>query len=85
MGVSDFVVVTHVFHPLVGQRLEVLGRARRGGVPHLRCVGGHGMVTLPVGWTDRSDPPVRTRLTYELLVELAGAVAAIRDTPQQGR
>ncbi len=43
------------------------------------------MVTLPVGWTDRSDPPARTRLTYELLVELAGAVAAIRDTPQQGR
>ena len=80
-------MVTHAFHPLVGQRLEVVGRVRRGGVPHLRCVGG-GLGTVDVSrweWTDRSDPPARTRLTYEVLVELAGAVAAVRDTPCRGR
>jgi hypothetical protein len=86
MGAPDSVVVTHPFHPLAGERLEVVGRARRGGVPHLRCVGGgSGTVTLPAGWTDGADLPAGTRLTYELLVELADTVTAIRDTPTRGR
>jgi hypothetical protein len=33
---------------------------------------------VPLGWTDRADPPVATRLTYEVLAELAAAVAGIR-------
>ena len=75
-------LVTHPFHPLAGQRLEVLGGTRRGGVGFLRCAGGSlGAVTLPVAWTDRAERPARTRLTYEAMVELAVAVAAIRDTP----
>jgi hypothetical protein len=79
---SDSVLVTHPFHPLAGQRLEVLGRARRGGAEFLRCAGGAlGTVTVPVGWTERVERPAGTRLTYEVLVEFAAMVGAIRDMP----
>ena len=79
-------LVTHPFHPLTGQRLEVLGRTRRGGTGFLRCAGGPlGAVTIPAGWTDQAERPAGTRLTYEALAGLAAAVAAIRDTPAQGR
>jgi len=81
----DWVLVTHPFHPLAGQRLEVLGRTRRGGAGFLRCAGGSlGAVTLPAAWTDRAERPAGTRLTYEALAELAAAAAAIRDTPAKG-
>jgi hypothetical protein len=83
---SDMVLVTHPFHPLAGQRLEVLGRTRRGGAGFLRCAGSSlGAVTIPAGWTDRAERPAETRLTYEGLAELAAAIGAIRDTPAKGR
>jgi uncharacterized protein DUF5372 len=79
------VLVTHPFHPLAGQRVEVLARTRRGGMAYLRCAGGPlGMVTIPAGWTGPGGRPAATRLTYEALAELAAAVAAIRDTPKEG-
>ncbi|MDQ6616427.1 MAG: Y4bD/Y4pK family protein [Actinomycetota bacterium] len=72
-------MVTHPFHPLNGQRLEVLGRERRGGKPCLRCVGGPlGVVVVPAAWTDQCGGPAACRLTYEVLAELAAAVAAVR-------
>ena len=49
-----FVVVTHPFHPLIGQRLEVLVRKRRGADEVFVCEGGvGGQVTLSRTWTDR--------------------------------
>ncbi|HKN49777.1 MAG TPA: DUF5372 family protein [Actinomycetota bacterium] len=76
---SDCVVVTHPFHPLSGQRLEVTSRERRGGVACLRCLAGPmGSVVVPVAWTDRAEPPAVTRLTYEGLVDLARAVTALQ-------
>jgi uncharacterized protein DUF5372 len=78
------VLVTHPFHPLAGQRVEVLARTRRGGAGYLRCAGGPlGMMTIPAGWTGPAERPAGTRLTYEALAELAAAVAAIRDTPKE--
>jgi hypothetical protein len=83
---SDFVLITHPFHPLAGRRLEVLDRTRRGGAGFLRCAAGSlGMVTIPADWTDRAERPAGTRLTYEALAGLAAAIAAIRDTPGKGR
>jgi hypothetical protein len=80
------VLVTHPFHPLAGQRLEVLGQTRRGGARFLRCAAGLlGTVTIPAGWTDQAERPAGTRLTYEALAGLAAAIAAIRDTPGKGR
>ncbi len=72
-------MVIHPFHPLAGQRLQILGRERRGETLCFHCRGGPlGTVMVPLGWTDRADPPVATRLTYEVLAELAAAVAGIR-------
>jgi hypothetical protein len=49
-----FVVVTHPFHPLSGQRLEVLFAKRRDDGVVFVCAGGvYGSVTLPQAWTDR--------------------------------
>ena len=78
--VSDFVVVTHPFHPLAGERLAVLLERRRAGADVvLVCEGGlGGRVTLPVGWTDRGSAPLSVhRLGIGGLVELAELVAGL--------
>ena len=52
-------IVTHPFHPLNGQRLEVLYVKRRGADTVFVCSGGvSGQITLPQAWTDRGEPPV---------------------------
>jgi Family of unknown function (DUF5372) len=81
--VSDWIVVTHPFHPLAGQRLPVLfEKARRGAERVLVCEGGPAdRVTLPVDWTDRWPAALTHRLAMEGLVELAGLVAALDHPP----
>ena len=74
-----FVVVTHPFHPLRGQRLEVLFVKRRGTDMVFVCAGtAGGQVTLAHSWTDRSEPAVAHRLSVQGLAELAAATRAIR-------
>ena len=47
-----FVVVTYPFHPLSGQRLEVLFAKRRDDGVVFVCGGGaYGSITLPQAWT----------------------------------
>ena len=66
-----FVVVTHPFHPLKGQRLEVLFAKRRNGRAVFVCAGGvYGSITLPEAWTDRGEPPLARRLSAEGLATL---------------
>jgi Family of unknown function (DUF5372) len=73
-----FVVVTHPFHPLTGQRLEVLFVKRRGADTVFVCSGGvSGLITLPLSWTDRAERPRSERLSAEGLAELAAATRAI--------
>jgi len=75
---SGSVVVRHPFHPLRGQRLEVLYEKARGGERVLVCSGGvSGLITLPVSWTDRGEPPAACRLSVEGLTELLAATRAI--------
>ena len=74
-----FVVVTHPFHPLIGQRLEVLYLKRRAGDTVLVCSGGvGGQITVPLAWTDRGDPVRRHRLSAEGLAALGAVTRAIR-------
>jgi hypothetical protein len=74
-----FVVVTHPFHPLRGQRLDVLYVKRRAGDTVFVCSGGvSGSVTLPRGWTDRGKPAGELRLSAEGLAELAAVTHALR-------
>jgi hypothetical protein len=71
-------VVTHPFHPLFGQRVEVL-RVRRHRAGRLYvCDGGVlGSLTLPEDATDRGSEPAERPLSFEVLVELAAVVAAV--------
>jgi hypothetical protein len=73
------VVVTHPFHPLRGQRLEVLLERRRGRVRVFVCDTGGGVnVELAEDATDRGTLAGERALSFEVLVGLAAVVAAIR-------
>jgi Family of unknown function (DUF5372) len=74
-----FVVVTHPFHALSGQRLEVLFVKRRGGDSVFVCSGGvSGQMTVPRSWTDRGVEPGGRRLSAEGLAELFAVTRAIQ-------
>ena len=71
-------VVTHPFHPLRGQRLEVLYVRREAGGRMYVCDGGGGRnVKLDEAATDRGPEPAGCPLTFEVLVEVAAVVAAL--------
>jgi mannose-6-phosphate isomerase-like protein (cupin superfamily) len=74
-----FVIVAHPFHPLNGQRLEILYAKRRGADTVFVCAGGFsGQMTLPQAWTDRGEPPGTGRLSAEGLAALGAATRALR-------
>ena len=74
-----FVVVTHPFHALNGQRLEILFAKRRAGATVFVCSGGFsGQITLPESWTDRGEPPGAYRLSADGLAALGAATRALR-------
>ena len=78
-------VVTHAFHPLRGQRLEVLLERRCGGVRVFVCDAGDGRnLELAEDATDRGVVPGERLLSFEVLVGLAAAVAAIADGKETG-
>jgi hypothetical protein len=69
----------HPFHPLRGQRLEVLFVKRRGPAVVFVCSGGvGGQITLPGSWTDQGELPSAGRLSAEGLAGLDTLVRAIR-------
>jgi hypothetical protein len=72
------VVVTHPFHPLAGQRVEVVVSRRGPAGANVLCRSADGASwALPVAWTDRGGPPAATRLTAEVLAELVGVLAGL--------
>ena len=72
-------IVTHPFHPLNGQRLEVLYVKRRGADTVFVCAGGiSGQITLPQSWTDRGEPPLARRLSAEGLAGLDTLARSLR-------
>lgn len=72
-------VVTHPFHPLRGQRLEVLLERRCGARRVFVCDAGGGRnVELAEDATDRGPGLLGEQpLSFEVLVELVAVVAAI--------
>ena len=72
-------VVTHPFHPLTGERVEVLYVRRCGDELVFVCDGGRfGGVSLPESATDRGPEPALDRpVTFEVLVDLVGVVGAL--------
>ena len=68
-------MVTHPFHPLVGERLVVLFVRRVGSGRIYSCEGGLlGSVSLPEDATDRGPEPADRPLTIEVLAALVALV-----------
>jgi Family of unknown function (DUF5372) len=64
-------VVIHPFHPLAGQRMEILfSRRGPGGVVFTCARPAAGQVTLPADWTDRGRLPAPERLSADGLAAL---------------
>ena len=72
-------LITHPFHPLSGQRLEIEGEERPNGQVRFRCTGPAGTVVVPAEWTDQSvgAPHGCARLSYEALADLARVIAGV--------
>jgi hypothetical protein len=78
-------VVTHPFHPLCGERLEVLYVRRFPTGRVYVCDGGRGRnVALDEEATDRGPEPAERPLTFEVLVELAGVVSGLGGDAARG-
>ena len=68
----------HPFHPLFGQRLEVLAERRSGAGRLYLCDAGElGWLELLEDATDRGPEPGERPLSFEVLVEVAAVVAAL--------
>lgn len=81
--------VTHPFHALAGQQLDILFVKRRSGALVFVCAYGVSRsVTLPQEWTDRGGEPGGDRLAVEGLSALRALVNALvsrgRDTDGGG-
>ncbi len=71
-------MVTHPFHPLHGERLEVLYVRRLATGRVYACDGGRARnVALDEEATDRGSEPAERPLTFDVLVELVAVVAAV--------
>ncbi|MGH8303153.1 MAG: DUF5372 family protein [Steroidobacteraceae bacterium] len=72
-------IVTHPFHPLVGQRLTVLYERRLAGLGQVFIcdAGERGTLALPPDFTDRDESVGCRALDLRVLGELARMLRAI--------
>ena len=78
-------MVTHPFHPLYGQQLEVLLERRCGGGGVFVCDAGGGRnLELAEDATDRGQEPGEWPLSFEVLVGLAAVIAALGGDAARG-
>ena len=76
---SGSVLITHPFHPLSGQRLEVLFAKRRAGAVVLVGESAElGRVTVQESWTDRGPAPLGCRVSAEGLAALDTLIRSLR-------
>ena len=84
--------IRHPFHPLRGQRFEVLKKRRVAGVDTLLLrEWNRGNFCVAREWTDWADPSLSAalgssgqRLDPQLLLELAALVETLTDPKQKG-
>lgn len=75
--------MTHPFHPMAGQRVQILfqRRLKMGGRIYV-CEGGPlGSAALPESFTDRGLPSEKGPLTAEILECLANLVKKLKEAP----
>ena len=84
--------ICHPFHPLRGQRFQVLKERRTAGIDTFLLRGpDHGTFSIAREWTDRADPspygwlglPPR-RFDADLLFELATLIEQLTEPEQKG-
>jgi Family of unknown function (DUF5372) len=83
--------IRHPFHPLRGQRFQVLKTRRIGGVDTLILRElARGSFSIPQEWTDRADPSPYDalglppqRLEADSLLELAVLVEQLTPKPEK--
>jgi hypothetical protein len=76
---SGSLIVTHPFHPLKGQRLNILFERKRPDGCLYVCEGGPlGTIGLPAAWTNLGGPSAACPLTVEVLSELAALVKVLK-------
>jgi hypothetical protein len=57
----------------------VLFERKLGSGVAVSCEGGPlGSLMVPLAWTDRGSAVARAPLTYEVLIDLAGVISAIK-------
>ncbi len=78
--------MTHPFHPLLGERLEILFERRCPDGRLYVCAGGPmGSIGIPEDATDRAPAPAAALLTVEVLAGLVVVMAAIESRRSPGR
>ena len=76
---SGSVLITHPFHPLSGQRLEVLFAKRRAGAVVLVGESAElGRVTVQESWTERGPAPLGCRVSVEGLAALDTLIRSLQ-------
>ena len=77
---SDFLRVTHPFHPLAGQLVLILfeRKLKWGGRAYTCDAGAFGNATLHESYTDRGMTPANTPLTVEVLADLLILIGNLR-------
>ena len=78
-------MVTHPFHPLTGQRVEILYSMKRGcGWMFVVDTGSGARMTLPIEWTDRGPAPEDARVSQDVLIELRALIDALMRSRCEG-
>jgi len=86
---SDFVEITHPFHPFRGQRHPRIASKKWEQRDHLSlAVVGRGTLYVPREWTDQADPIAYSShgpllLSYERLAELAEFLTHLRKKTEE--
>ena len=76
---SGSVLITHPFHPLSGQQLEVLFARRRAGAVVLVGESDRlGRVTVQESWTERGPSPLGYRVSAEGLAALDTLIRSLQ-------
>lgn len=80
---SGWVVITHPFHPLRGQRFELLKEKRHAEGQILMLRGtSRGTFGVPLDWTDRAPPSQTDLLEWRSLVQLADLLERLQEVAQ---
>jgi hypothetical protein len=84
---SEWIEITHPFHPFRGQKFQVLQKMRICGKEALVLKGTtRGSFAVLMEWTDLADPSLLTIgiLDFHCLVELTQSLQGLQENSEKG-